>query len=915
MNAIPSHTFTYSGYTRAFVFGLTIMVKPAHSAVNLVSLDAKWLARWKKQCGGQFLNPRRLVKAKPGMKKVYSLTMFPYPSGTLHMGHLRVYTISDVLSRYYRMKGHDVLHPMGWDAFGLPAENAAIDRGVDPGSWTSLNIKRMKHQMELMHTDFDWDREVTTCNPDYYKWTQKIFLLLYKHGLAYQKKAEINWDPIDKTVLANEQVDDKGRSWRSGALVEKRLLKQWFLGITKYAKVLNKDLDLLTDWPSKVRTMQKNWIGESHGTQISFPIVQSNVDLPIDKVDVFTTRAETIFSVQYIALSFDHPITQACSVIDSKLASFITRLNNIENVEKSRDGFKLDDVFVSNPLDPNQKIPVFVAPYVIGGYGQGAVMGCPAHDKRDFGFWLANMGEHSAVIRTVDPKDLNNDEIEILAKKPYTEKEGIMNHNAGINLVGKSTSEARKTVVSMLEKIHLGKHKVNYRLRDWLISRQRYWGAPIPMIHCDNCGVVPVPEEQLPVMLPKVDKLFTRGGSPLAQISDFVNTTCPKCHGPAKRDTDTMDTFMDSSWYMLRYVDPHNNREMFSKELATQYMPVDQYIGGVEHAILHLLYSRFISKFLCSIGMYTDNAQMNGEPFKQLITQGMVHGKTFINPDNGRFLKPNEYEVQEDGNALIKATGKKASVSFEKMSKSKFNGVDPATCITKHGADATRAHILFQAPISDILSWDEDKIVGVERWLKKVIWLGETLSHKVTPHMRDNKKPKSKYNDSEIRFHNALVGYLQSLNTSFSKTLMLNTVISDYMKYSNELSSHINDEDIDISLKYQALMTLLKVMSPVAPVIVEETNELLHKPNFGKVDSILKSDWPEVDYLIDEDIKYNVMVNGRMRFIYSGTKDLIQNKDRCINEVMKTNGAKKWLQGKQIKKVILKKRAIVFIVK
>lgn len=891
------------------------MAKPARSVVNLASLDAKWLARWRKECGGQFLNPRRLVKNKPGMKKVYSLTMFPYPSGMLHMGHLRVYTISDVLSRYYRMKGHDVLHPMGWDAFGLPAENAAIDRGVDPDLWTRLNIKKMKHQMELMHTDFDWDREVTTCNPDYYKWTQKIFLLLYKHGLAYQKKAEINWDPVDKTVLANEQVDDKGRSWRSGAIVEKRLLKQWFLGITKYAKVLNSDLKLLTDWPSKVRTMQRNWIGESHGAQITFPVDQSSVHLPVDNVKVFTTRAETIFSVQYLALSFDHPITQAYSAQDPKLASFIARLNSIENVEKSKEGYKLDSVFVSNPLDPSRKIPVFVAPYVISGYGQGAVMGCPAHDKRDFGFWHANMGKNSVIIKTVDPKGLKDDELEKYANMPYTGKEGTMNSNAGDVLCGKNTSEARELVVAMLEKTNLGTHRVNYRLRDWLISRQRYWGAPIPIIHCDKCGVVPVPDDQLPVVLPKVDKLFSRGGSPLAQIPDFVNTTCPKCHGPAKRDTDTMDTFMDSSWYMFRYVDPHNNREMFAKDLATQYMPVDQYIGGVEHAILHLLYSRFISKFLCSIGMYTDTTKMNGEPFKQLITQGMVHGKTFINPDNGRFLKPNEYEIQGDGGAIIKATGKRASVSFEKMSKSKFNGVDPATCIAKHGADATRAHILFQAPISDILNWDEDKIVGVERWLKKVIWLAEALSDEVKPSMFKIEKPKFEYNTSEIRFHNALVGYLQSLNMSFSKTLMLNTVISDYMKYSNELSLHIHDKNIDPSLKYKALMTLLKVMSPVAPATAEEANEVLHGFSPGTIRSILKSDWPEVGELIEGNINYNVMVNGKMRFIYSGPKELIQNRDHCINEVMKTEGAKKWLDGKQIKKVILKKGAIVFIVK
>ncbi|QPG74355.1 hypothetical protein FOA43_001682 [Brettanomyces nanus] len=888
------------------------MNKQTQCIVNLAALDAKWLPRWKKQCGGQFLNPRRLTKPVKGHKKVYSLTMFPYPSGMLHMGHLRVYTISDVLSRYYRMKGLDVLHPMGWDAFGLPAENAAVDRGIDPETWTRLNIKKMRHQMELMRTDFDWDREVTTCNPDYYKWTQKIFLLLYEHGLAYRKKAEINWDPVDKTVLANEQVDDQGRSWRSGALVEKRLLEQWFLSITKFAKSLNKDLSLLKDWPSKVKTMQRNWIGESHGSEISFPLIPGSIVLPVDKVEVFTTRAETLYSVQYLALSFDHPITQAISARDPKLAEFIARLNNLENVEKSKEGYKLDSVFVSNPLDPQMQIPVFVAPYVIGGYGQGAVMGCPAHDKRDFGFWHSNMGPEVSIIRTVDPKN----GVKCALDMPYTEKEGTMNGNSGDKLQGKSTSEAREIIVHALEETGLGSHKINYRLRDWLISRQRYWGAPIPMIHCDHCGVVAVPDEQLPVVLPKVDHLLGRGGSPLAQIPEFVNTTCPKCHGPAKRDTDTMDTFMDSSWYMFRYIDPHNSENIFSKKLVTQYMPVDQYIGGIEHAILHLLYSRFISKFFCSIGLFDDTEGMNGEPFKQLITQGMVHGRTFVDPTNGHFLKPDEFDVCEDGSAVIKATGEKAAISYEKMSKSKFNGADPAKCIEAHGADATRAHILFQAPISDVLNWDESKIIGVERWLRKVIGLASALSGLVTPELVQRSiKPISSYNDEEIAFHNKLISYFASLNDSFERTLSLNTVISDYMKYTNEMMLQIDNRRIDISIKYKFFMKLLKIMSPVTPTTVEEANEVLHNPNFGSVDSILNSDWPELENAIQEDISYNVMINGKMRFVHKASKNLINDKEQCIKEIMSSGGGQKWLQGKHIKKVLLKKGTLVFIVK
>lgn len=571
----------------------------AQGLVDLASLDQKWLARWRARCNNKFINPRRLINEdKKDLKKMYSLTMFPYPSGSLHMGHLRVYSISDTLARYYRMKGYDLIHPMGWDAFGLPAENAAVERGVNPEVWTKSNIQKMKAQMELMLTDFDWSREVSTCDPEYYKHTQKIFLEFLKHGLAYRKKAEINWDPIDKTVLANEQVDSEGRSWRSGAVVEKKLLEQWFLGITKYAGALNKDLELLEDWPSKVKAMQRNWIGESKGAEIKFQVckdAKSHLEghLPVDILDIFTTRAETIFSVQYLALSFSHPITQFISKNDPKLREFIDRLNKDgEESEKSKEGYLLPDVYATNPLDAGVKIPLFVAPYVIGTYGSGAVMGCPAHDVRDFEFWINNMGSSSAIIHSVEPIN----ESDYIEGEPFVSKEGKMNINSRF-LEGMTTSDARIQVVKELKLIQMGDFKTNYRIRDWLISRQRYWGAPIPVIHCDSCGIVPVPDEDLPVKLPHVDKLLGRGGSPLAQIEDFVNCECPKCKKPAKRDTDTMDTFMDSSWYMFRFLDSKNESLPFDDKIASKYMPVDQYIGGVEHAILHLLYSRFVSKF------------------------------------------------------------------------------------------------------------------------------------------------------------------------------------------------------------------------------------------------------------------------------------------------------------------------------
>lgn len=908
----------------------------AQGMVNLASLDAKWLNRWNEKCDNNgFINPRRIINKtipRNEMKKIYSLTMFPYPSGLLHMGHLRVYTISDVLARYYRMKGYDLIHPMGWDAFGLPAENAAVERGENPETWTKVNIEKMKQQMKMMLTDFDWDKEISTCDPKYYKWTQKIFLELYKNGLAYRKKAEINWDPVDNTVLANEQVDSEGRSWRSGAIVEKRLLEQWFLGITKYAKALNKDLELLNDWPSKVKAMQKNWIGESNGCEIKFPVNKTENSkttelLPSDILHVFTTRCETIFSIQYLALSFDHPITQFFAKNDSNLREFIDRLNKDgEEFEKSKEGYKLDEIYVTNPLDASIRIPVFVAPYVISSYGSGAVMGCPAHDTRDHHFWLHNMGSNSAIIYTVDPID-SKPKIE---NEPYILKEGRMNINSKF-LEGLTTEEARNKVTEELKLIKMGDSKTNFRIRDWLISRQRYWGAPIPMIHCDSCGVVPVPDEDLPVQLPHVDKLLGRGGSPLAQIEEFVNCECPECHKPAKRDTDTMDTFMDSSWYMFRFLDSKNDKEPFGKEVASRYMPVDQYIGGVEHAILHLLYSRFLSKFMNDIKWYENN-EMRGEPFKQLITQGMVHGKTFVNPRNGKFLKPHEYEITSNGSAIIKETNEVASISYEKMSKSKYNGADPSECITKHGADATRAHILFQAPINDILDWDEAKIIGIERWLKKVLKLSVDLADKSVdveniditvekPHSKTIKR-NAKYkpiSHKDCVLHNELHEYEVGIDAAFKGSPSLNTLVSYYMKYTNALVRASKYAEISYEYLQFKFLNLLKFMAPVSPATVEEAFEIFNYKNPEYVQaqvkpSLLECAWPKIEDPIITKVPFNIMINGKMKFIHQSHPELAgKSEEHCTDEILATENGAKYLAGHNIKKVIVKKGAIIFM--
>ena len=891
----------------------------ADGLIDLTSLDVKWLPRWKQKCNGKFINPRRLVNESNNpkdKKKIYSLTMFPYPSGSLHMGHLRVYSISDVLARYYRLNNYDLIHPMGWDAFGLPAENAAVERGENPETWTKLNIQKMKQQMQLMLTDYDWDKEISTCDPEYYKWTQKIFLELYKHGLAYRKKAEINWDPIDKTVLANEQVDSEGRSWRSGAIVEKKLLEQWFLGITKYAKSLNKDLELLEDWPSKVKAMQKNWIGESNGCEIKFEVESDDksIKLPLNILDVFTTRPETIFSVQFLSLSFDHPITQLYAKNDIKLKAFIDRLNKEDESEKSKEGYQLDGLYVINPLDANIKLPVFVAPYVLGTYGSGAVMGCPAHDIRDFEFWRNNMGSDAALIYTVDP--INETQAIIEGSEPYVLKEGKMNINSKI-LEGLSVEDAKKKVTEELKLISMGDYKTNYRIRDWLISRQRYWGAPIPMIHCDSCGVVPVPDEDLPVKLPHVDALLGRGGSPLAQIEEFVNCECPQCKKPAKRDTDTMDTFMDSSWYMFRFIDSKNDKEIFSKELATKYMPVDQYIGGVEHAILHLLYSRFISKFFNDIGLY-DNKEMKGEPFKQLITQGMVHGKTFVNPKTGKFLKPDEYKVTETGDAIITATGEIAGISYEKMSKSKYNGADPAECINKHGADATRAHVLFQAPINDILDWEESKIVGVERWLKKVIKLGVEIANKSeTGNMIKPNTIVAPITENDKSLHNELNKFEIGINESFQKNPSFNTLIAYYMKYTNSLIDAMKLEDITQSYIESKYLDLLIYMSPVTPATCEESFELFNyrvENDEFKEQFLLEAEWPKLQNAVEAEVPYNVVVNGKMKFVFKADEAFMtKTVEECHEILLATEDGKKHLEGEKIKKIIVKKGTVVFM--
>ncbi|CAK9439988.1 uncharacterized protein LODBEIA_P40880 [Lodderomyces beijingensis] len=903
------------------------------SKIDFKALDEKWRSKWEDDS----FKTKTKTKISDGDKgDFYSLVMFPYPSGNLHLGHLRVYTISDVVARFKRMQGYNVINPMGWDAFGLPAENAAVERGIDPAVWTESNIASMKEQMRCFLADFDWDREISTCSPEYYKWTQKIFLLLFAKGLAYQKEAEINWDPIDKTVLANEQVDADGKSWRSGAVVEKRNLKQWFIGITSYADRLVDDLKHLENWPQSVKTMQKNWIGRSSGASIKFPTNDG------DLLKVYTTRPETLFSVQFIALSLDHPKVQQLAKTDKELAVFLDKAKALDSNSKS--GYKLPNYRASIPMDVDDssrqqyELPIYVAPYVLGSYGSGAVMGCPGHDARDYEFWSLHE-PHQRVVQVLGPKSIKNAEL------PYVSKFGVMRdsgpssssgsleHGLGDlgKYAGKSGSQAAELVVEALSKLKLGEKTTQFKLRDWLISRQRYWGAPIPIIHCDTCGPSAVPDDQLPVLLPKIERQHFASGNPLENVAEFVNCKCPSCGGEARRETDTMDTFMDSSWYYLRYLDSRNENMMVSKE-ASNAMPVDLYIGGVEHAILHLMYSRFIAKFLRDEGIWSGKKPHVDEPITTLITQGMVHGKTFVDPSNGKFLKPTELDFTDSESPTIKGSGNKPLVTYEKMSKSKHNGADPGECVRKHGADATRAQILFSAPVPDTLLWNEDQIAGVDRWLRRVISLSALVAD-YEPNGKDKENKggeggavhasvylqhakngvKVDLGEADFKFYNEIQRLIQNINKSIGEVQSLNTVVSDLMKITNIISEATKENQCQKELIRDSYRTLLVCMAPVTPVTAEECWELLNSIENREQASIFHERYPTGQLLESSFEKYNIFVNGKAKGTVVSEKSLVDQTDDCVVEFIQTNTDCGRLISGQIKKLI-KKKGLISIV-
>lgn len=738
----------------------------------------------------------------PNQEKFYCLSMFPYPSGQLHMGHVRNYTIGDVLSRYQRMQGKNVLQPMGWDAFGLPAENAALKHQVPPAEWTYKNIDYMRAQLQRLGLGYDWDREIATCKPDYYRWEQWLFVRLFKKGLVYNKTAAVNWDPVDQTVLANEQVID-GRGWRSGALVERREIPQWFMKITDYAEDLRNDLQQLSGWPEQVKTMQANWIGRSEGVQILFDVAESE-----DAISVYTTRPDTLMGVSYVAIAAEHPLALRMAESNPKLQEFIAECRKTDTTEAALETAEKKGIVmgisVIHPIS-GEILPVWVANFVMMGYGTGAVMSVPAHDQRDFEFAQKYALPVRQVIAPLDDTKIN------IEQAAFTEK-GRLIQSAQFS--GLTSAEAFDAIADALNKNNKGERQVNYRLRDWGVSRQRYWGTPIPIIYCDSCGAVPVPEADLPVLLPE-DVVVDGSGSPIKSMPEFYQCACPECGKSARRETDTFDTFFESSWYYARFTSADNDKAMLD-ERANYWLPVDQYIGGIEHAVLHLLYARFFHKLLRDEGLVTGD-----EPFKNLLTQGMV-------------LK--------DG---------------IKMSKSKGNTVDPQALIDQYGADTARLFTMFAAPPEMSLEWSDNAVEGANRFLKRLWRLVQEHTFVAL-----DKAQLINLSDAATTLRRQSHQTLHKVADDLGRRHTFNTAIAAVMELLNALTK-FNEIDTQAQhVKQETLEMLVLMLSPITPHICHQLWQQL-----GHADAVVDRLWPQVDAeaLKQDTIELMVQVNGKLR--------------------------------------------------
>ena len=858
---------------------------------NPRAIESKWQRSWEND---QLFK----VDVRADQEKYYLLEMFPYPSGNIHMGHVRNYTIGDVVARYKRMQGLNVLHPMGWDAFGMPAENAAIANKSHPATWTYQNIDNMRAQLKKIGFSYDWDRELATCRPEYYRWEQWLFLKMVEKGQAYRKESYVNWCDPCQTVLANEQVE-AGMCWRCGKEVRQKKLWQWFFRITDYAEDLLVHCDKLPGWPEKVITMQKNWIGKSLGAEIRFPIIGGSGD----EISVFTTRQDTVFGATFMCLAPEHPLVSALSEGRAQAPAvneFVERMSRQDRTAKAVESYEKEGVFTGafclNPMN-GREIPIYTANFALMEYGTGAVMCVPAHDQRDFDF-ARKYGLDIVVVVTPEDRDLTTEGL----AEAYT-GEGVMVNSGSFD--GMSNREAMEAIARHLETNGLGKKTVSYRLRDWGISRQRYWGAPIPMIHCPACGVVPVPEEDLPILLPEDANLLEGGRSPLPGLASFAQTTCPKCgEKHARRETDTMDTFVESSWYFERYCSPDCHEGMFDKQAVDYWMPVDQYIGGVEHAILHLLYSRFYTRVLNDMGLVNYK-----EPFTCLLTQGMVCKETTACPEHG-FLLPDDIAV-EDGTPHCAICGKEAVVGrVEKMSKSKKNVIDPNILLERYGADTTRLFCLFAAPPERDLEWSEQGVEGGYRFLNRV-W-------RFAADCMDDIKAVSPYTDSPDRLEGDVKklykkthATIQRVTRDIEDRFHFNTAISAVMELVNALYAFEEPTDApkrNPVLRF-AVESAILLLSPIVPHFAEEIWETL-----GNRKSILLAPWPTFreDALTKDELLIVVQVNGKVRSRFTAALDA--DEESLRQRALSDERALKFIADKPVKKVVVVKKKLVNIV-
>jgi leucyl-tRNA synthetase len=850
---------------------------------NVRETEAKWQRIW---------DERQSFRAREDdpRAKYYVLEMFPYPSGRIHMGHVRNYTLGDVVARYKRARGYAVLHPMGWDAFGLPAENAAIQNGVHPAKWTRENISAMRTQLQSMGLSYDWSRELATCEPDYYRHEQKMFLDFLKAGLVYRKESWVNWDPVENTVLANEQVIE-GRGWRSGALVEKRLLNQWFLKITAFAQELLEGLDGLERWPERVRLMQENWIGRSEGLRLFFPLEGRD-----DRLEVYTTRPDTLFGASFCAVAANHPLAEQLAKGNAALSEFVAECNRmgtsevaLETAEKK--GYATG-LYALNPLVEGQRLPVYVANFVLMDYGTGAIFGCPAHDQRDLDFARKYGLPVTPVVAPpgVDPATVT------ISDEAYTE-DGVLINSRPLN--GLSVPAAKARVIDMMEAKGVGQRSINYRLRDWGVSRQRYWGCPIPIIHCAKCGGVPVPEADLPVTLPE-DVTFDKPGNPLDHHPTWKNVACPCCGGPARRETDTFDTFFESSWYFARFCSPHEETIGFTRAAADHWLSVDQYIGGIEHAVLHLLYSRFFTRALKTCGYLSVD-----EPFAGLLTQGMICHETYKDAD-GHWLFPEQVDKQPDGTLVEVGSGRPVALGrSEKMSKSKKNVVDPARIIDTYGADTARLFMLSDSPPERDLDWTEAGIDGAFRYLNRLWRMVGTETDRLPPPGAAAPDAFGPAADRLRRLtHKTVAAVADDLDR-----FHFNKAVARIRELTNAVAElPASDTGAAWALR-EGLETVVRLIGPMMPHLGEELwAELGHRT------LLVDTAWPVADaaLLVEDVVTLAVQVNGKLRGTVELPKDVVATDAEAAALALPAVAAQ--LGGKAPRKVIVVPNRIVNVV-